>query len=97
MSELNEHNWKEALISLNERSLIDPDYRNLCLTDPIAAIKEVSDIELPPNANIQFFDSAEKYLYTYLLPPVVPGDGQTDAVMRWALLCTNVPTTYQQS
>ena len=99
MSEWNEQNWKEALISVFERSTRDPDFRLLCTTDPIAAIKEVSDIEVPDNVKgkIHFFGEVKDYDSTYLLPPVgTPSperDEQTYRIMRWEVLCTQVPTT----
>ena len=98
MSEFNSYNWLEALISVFERATRDPDYRSLCVSDPAAAVKEVSDIELPPDFRVAFIDSREQYFYSYLLPP--PGltgttrDDEIKQLLRWSVLCTVDPTTH---
>lgn len=96
MSEFNEATWKAALIKVYERSLQDLDYRALCVSDPMAALAEVSDIELPPNTKIQFFAERADYIYTFLLPPLPDkqGDATTQAqLIQWATICTDMTTT----
>ena len=98
MSEFNSYNWQEALISVFERAVRDPDYRSLCVSDPVAAVKEVSDIELPPDFKVTFVDTREEYVYSYLLPPPGPTnitrDDETNQLLRWSVLCTVDPTTH---
>ena len=57
MSEWNERNWLNTLVSLYDKAVNDPDYRQLCLSNPRKAIAEVSDIEVPADANIFFFET----------------------------------------
>ena len=96
MSEFNEYNWKIALTKVYLRSVQDPEYRNLCLSDPYAAIAQVSDIELPPDANLQFFGKRSDYVYAYLLPPVPVGREEVNMMQEmidWSTLCTDFTTT----
>lgn len=97
MSEFNEYNWKIALTDLYQKSVQDPAFRALCLTDPLAAIKQVSDIEVPAGIKVQFFDNRADYIYTFLLPPVAdpqnPGGASAQEMIRWATLCTDITTT----
>lgn len=95
MSEFNEYNWKIALTKVYYRSITDPAFRNLCLSDPRAAIAQVSDIELP-EANLQFFDKRSDFTYAFLLPPVPTGQTGEDSVqdiIDWSTLCTDYTTT----
>ena len=96
MSEFNERNWKDALFSLYVRSMQDPEYRSLCLRDPITAIKEVSDIDIPPGLKLQFFGTPEEYLYTLLLPPAADAgtssEDITKQLLQWSTYCTDVTT-----
>ena len=96
MSEFNEYNWKIALTKVYLRSIQDPEYRNLCLSDPYAAVAQVSDIELPPGQNLQFFGSRSDYVYAFLLPPVPGGQQgleQMQNLIDWSTLCTDFTTT----
>ena len=95
MSEFNELNWKNALVSVYERAMTDTVFRQLCLTNAISAILEVSDIELPAGLNVQFFDTRQDYLYTFLLPPAQSANASTNAnqLITWATLCTDPTTT----
>ena len=97
MSEWNERNWLNTLVNVFDKAEHDPDYRRLCLTDPRAAIAEVSDIEVPPDANISFVENKQDLIYTYLLPPAVqPAETREDStrkLIQWATTCTIFPTT----
>ena len=95
MSEFNELNWKEALVSVYERAATDPVFRALCLSNAIAAIQEVSEIELPATLKVQFFDTRQDYVYSFLLPPVRSTDATTNAnqLITWATLCTDPTVT----
>ena len=92
---MDERAWKEALVNLYIRSLRDPVFRALCLTDPLAAIKEIIGTDLPAGTNVTFVDDPAKFAYCYVLPPLPDADRTTsedDALVRWATLCTDVPT-----
>ena len=96
MSEFNEKNWAEAQSKLYERAIVDPAFRSLCLTDPVAAVREVSDIELPTELNLQFFDNRKDFIYAFLLPPAAGADvsveDSRDQLIRWATFCTEYTT-----
>ena len=78
MSVYNEDNWKETLTSVYQRAAIDPIYRDVCLNDPVGAITQVSDIELPPDFSVRFFDSPATYEHTYLLPPALDSSASSE-------------------
>ncbi len=97
MSAFNTANWKNALASVYERAMRDPEYRTRCLSDARAAMQEVSDIELPADLKFQFLNSRSDITYWYLLPPsqsAAAGAAQsqeaggTNDLMRWSL-CTD--------
>ncbi len=90
--------WKNALITVYERSIQNPDFRNLCLSDPVAAIKEATGLDVPAGLNLQFVEKREDLVYSFLLPPVpttgaASGD-QVQQMIRWATLCTDLTTTF---
>lgn len=97
MSEPTQENWLETLVKVYERSTYDQVYRTLCQTDPLAAIKEVSDIELPQGAKVVFVTNNADYVHSYKLPDLVGENAASQDVVnqmvRWATLCTVVPTT----
>ena len=94
MSEFNHLNWKEALASVYARAAIDATFRSLCSSDPIAAIEEVSDIELPSFLEVQLFENRKDFIYSFLLPPAQATGTPVDVnhLVRWAALCSD-PTT----
>ena len=98
MSEFTPRNWKMALASVFERAMRDPEYRSRCLTDPKAAMNEVSDIELPPTLKFQFLDSRNDMVYPYILPPALTtteartatsGGNDLNELIRWATVCSD--------
>ena len=97
MSEPTDINWKKTLVDVYERAARDPEYRTLCQNDPMAAIKEVSDIELPPGSQVVFATSREQYVHSYMLPDLINTDDSqdniVDSLVKWATFCTGVPTT----
>ena len=96
MSEFNEYNWKIALTKVYVRSTTDPEYRSLCLSDPYAAVAQVSDIKLPAGINLRFYDKRSDFVYAFLLPPVPLGtEGVTpmQELVEWSTLCTDFTTT----
>lgn len=97
MSEPTQQNWLDTLVKVFERSTYDQDFRLLCQTDALAAIKEVSDIELPAGAKVVFAPTNADYVHSYKLPDFIGTDANTQDVVnqmvRWATLCTMIPTT----
>lgn len=98
MSDFTELNWKNALTDLYQKSIEDADFRDLCLSDPRAAIAEVSDIEVPPELKLQFVDDRAEFVYFFLLPPVpaasAPSEQKVRDMIRWATICTDPTTTF---
>lgn len=95
MSEFNERNWLDALSRLYERATTNSEFRSLCLADPVAAVAQVSDIELPPSLKLRFFDNRQDFLYAFLLPPAttnLSAEDQKDQLIRWATFCTEYTT-----
>lgn len=89
--------WKDALVKVYDRSLIDPAFRLLLQTAPLQAVAEETGIVLPAGTKIQFVADRQNFTYCYLLPPVI-GQGQTQqdqdqALISWAVKCTEGPTT----
>lgn len=97
MSAFTELNWKIVLADIYSKSTHDLAFRALCLADPLAAIKQISDIDVPAGLKLQFFDNRVDYLYTFLLPPVADpqntGDASAQQLIRWSTLCTDLTTT----
>ena len=100
MADVSEYKWKMALTSLFQKSVQDPAFRSLCLSDPVAAIAQVSDIEVPPTIKLQFFDKREDYVHAFLLPPVSGSQTQSadpmQDMIQWATLCTDITTTFTE-
>jgi hypothetical protein len=96
MSDFTLENWQDALSKVYTRSTSDDTYRQLCLTDPRAAVAQVSDIELPTDFNFTFFDTKESYTYSFLLPPAlsaaVPSEEQVRRLVEWKVFCTDTGT-----
>lgn len=88
MRDFTHDNWQATLTLVYERAAFDPVYRELCLTDPYAAVREVSDIDLPPHFEFEFVGRRKDIFYSLLLPPFV---GEKDAlttekeIVAWAL------------
>jgi hypothetical protein len=58
-------------LEIKKRAVVDPEFRALALSNPAAAIAQVSDIPLPAGFKIQFVDNAG-YNLTVVLPDPVP-------------------------
>ena len=98
MSAFTPRNWNLALASVFERAMRDPDFRTQALNDPAAAMKAVSDIELPPTLKFRFIDNRSEMVYTYILPPAQPtaaanaeatSSSQLKALIDWATVCSD--------
>ena len=57
-------------LEVKKRAIVDPEFRTLALTNPGAAVGQVSDIPLPAGFKIQFVDNAG-YNKTVVLPDPV--------------------------
>ncbi|MGP0058659.1 MAG: hypothetical protein ACLPID_05160 [Beijerinckiaceae bacterium] len=54
MHELTDPEITKAVQKVFKRCQTDMEFRRLCLTDPAAAIEEVSGKRLPPNVTLRF-------------------------------------------
>lgn len=61
---------REALALLTGRSKTDPDFRRLCLSDPYAAVREITGRDVPEGFHIQMLENAGAHL-TVVLPDLV--------------------------
>ena len=57
-------------LEVKKRAIVDPEFRTLAITNPAAAIEQVSDMPLPAGFKIQFIDNAG-YNKTVVLPDPV--------------------------
>lgn len=57
-------------LEVKKRAIVDPEFRTLALTNPSAAVSQISDIPLPAGFKIQFVDNAG-YNKTVVLPDPV--------------------------
>lgn len=57
-------------LEVKKRAIVDPEFRALALSNPSAAVGQVSDIPLPAGFKIQFVDNAG-YNKTIVLPDPV--------------------------
>ncbi|HVY69660.1 MAG TPA: hypothetical protein VHH73_07000 [Verrucomicrobiae bacterium] len=70
--------WQKTLQTVYQRSAADAYFRQKCLSDPRAVVKEVSGMEMPPAARFRFVEQVEEI--TYVLPPrQAAGDELSDA------------------
>ena len=60
-----------ALAEIVRRAQHDPAFRQLCLQDPAAAVKEVTDEALPPGFTLRFIDNDHADLVVVLPDPIV--------------------------
>ncbi len=70
MREWTKETSERVLQDVANKSAVDPEFRKLCLSDPKAAIAEVSDIQLPPNFKVRFVEP-EGANVTMVLPDAV--------------------------
>ena len=93
MSAFTPRNWNEALASVFQRAMTDTTFRARCLTDPVGALKEVSDIDLPPTLKFQFLDTRAEMVYSFILPPAqapnAAHEAQISDLIRWSTVCTD--------
>ena len=101
MREFNLRNWQETLARVFAKAVVDPVYRELCLSHPRQAVAEVSEIDLPVDFKFEFVDRKEDLFYSYALPPfqaeVTPDQARDinhvlNNIIGFLLHCTQ-PTT----
>lgn len=64
--------WEKALAAVFVRSISDPQYRQLCVTDARAAVEAVApDLELPRHFHLKFVAHSRDFIHCYLLPPML--------------------------
>lgn len=54
-----------------KRAVTDPEFRALAISNPTAAISQVTDLSLPPGFKVQFVDNAGSNR-TVVLPDPIP-------------------------
>lgn len=96
MSEFNLANWRDAISKVYTRSVSDDGFRQLCFSDPRAAVAAVSDIDLPADLVFNFVATHQEITYSFLLPPALgaaaPPANQVKQIIDWTVYCTD-PTT----
>lgn len=65
----------EAIVKIAKKAGADPSFRKLCLSDPAAAFKSVSSVELPSDFNLRFVSNEEADL-SVVLPDIVASGQQ---------------------
>ena len=85
--------FAELRAKLFSRAATDADFRQLCLTDPRAAVREISGMEPPANLPLRFKESEP---YTFSLPPFLGVRELSDVEMEQVSggaqtnICTNM-------
>lgn len=59
---------RKAIALVHMGAAKDRNFRNLCLSDPRAAIEKVTGLEVPADFSIKFIESDPQVDVTYLLP-----------------------------
>jgi len=67
-------NWTEGKINqtindIKKKASIDESFRKLCLDNPIEAIKQISDMEVPNGVKINIIENEPDVAHTIILPP----------------------------
>ncbi len=88
--------WNDIRFKVFAKSLHDPDFRALCLSNPLEAVKQATGVDLPPDTKLSFVEKNEDFIYCYKLPPLQDAaatiQSEEDALIRWATECTELPT-----
>jgi hypothetical protein len=72
----------KALDQIIKASAMDPDFRQLALRDPRAALSLVSDIPLPEGFTVRFVEPGTTD-FVVVLPPIASPDGElTDSQLE---------------
>ena len=66
MNETPSEQWNEALKAVLKKATSDADFRTRCQSDPAAAIKEVTGLEISPEASVRFADGMKEVV---IAPP----------------------------
>lgn len=72
--------WQEATTAIMRRAATDVAFRKRALSDPRGVIKEVSGLDMHPNARIRFAEPQEGLILT--LPPLRIDSELTDSELE---------------
>ncbi len=64
-----EEKINQTMIDIKKRASEDEDFRKLCLDNPNAAIRKVSDMEVPGGVKINIIENEPDVDHTIILPP----------------------------
>jgi hypothetical protein len=76
MNEMINPQTKEALKAVLKKASSDEDFRQKCISNPNAAIKEAAGIEVPTGVEIKFVEPGSAIVVT--LPPLGSGEAELD-------------------
>jgi len=74
MGDWTEQDMVDALSALNKKSVVDSEFRQLALSDPKAAVKQVCDKDVPGNINIRIVENEPGVDRTFVLPKFRGGE-----------------------
>lgn len=91
---MNDHKlpWQAALPALYQRAATDAEFRERCLSDAIAALREVADVHIPADLKLRFANKVDELVIP--LPPVSDGRLAMDDLDAVAGGAVNVGTGY---
>ena len=82
MATWSEEEIESTLEAIRKRSLIDPEFRELALSDSAAAISEVNSKPMPSGYQVRFVDNSGP-VKSFLLPdPVVESEELSDVELE---------------
>ncbi len=64
-----EEKINQTMIDIKKRASEDEDFRKLCLDNPNAAIRKVSDMEVPGGVKINIIENDAGVAHTIIIPP----------------------------
>ena len=73
MDTWNNDRWNDTIRAVFRKAMFDRTFRSLAITDPQAALAQVTDQPLPSGLKIRFVESLEEQVL--VLPSVVVGQG----------------------
>ena len=80
----------ECIEACRRRAAVDAGFRGKLLSDPAAAIRELSGREIPAGFRIRILENDPAYDATFVLPPAASGDvsdKELDGVTGGSALC----------
>ncbi len=82
MASWSEEEIESTLESIRKRSLTDPDFRELALSDASAAISEVNPKPMPNGYQVKFVDNSGPVKNFVLPDPVIESEELSDAELE---------------